>query len=180
MSKPYIDSIIVVEGKTDKQFLVSFLDAIILETNGSAISEDFLIELEQLSKNKRILVMTDPDSPGEKIRNTIIQRIPNSDHVYLDKKQCIRDGRVGLAQSSKDYVLEQLNNKVSFARTQKNDKIQLNDLVDLNLIGSAGSQANRHQLCKHLNIAPCNGKQLLQKLNWMNIELELVRNIIKL
>jgi ribonuclease M5 len=110
MNKQIIDAVIVVEGKTDKQFLLSFIEAHILETNGSAISESFLIELQEISKSKRILVITDPDSPGEKIRNSIIQAVPKSHHIFLDKKQAIHQRKVGLAQCSKEYLLYQLAN----------------------------------------------------------------------
>jgi|694.fasta_scaffold06626_13 ribonuclease M5 len=179
MNKQIIDAVIVVEGKTDKQFLLSFIEAHILETNGSAISESFLIELQEISKSKRILVITDPDSPGEKIRNSIIQAVPTSHHIFLDKKQAIHQGKVGLAQCSKDYLLYQLANEVTFSLNKSKSDITLNHLFELALIGNQASKEKRYKLCKKLNIAPSNGKQLLNKLHWMNINNNQLRNIIK-
>lgn len=179
MSKPRIDSVIVVEGKTDKQFLLSFIDAHIVETNGSAISDQCISELIELSKDKEILIITDPDSPGEKIRNTIIQKITKTSHIYLEKKDCMSNGKVGLAQSNKEYLLEKLKNRVVLDKQVKLASITLFDLYKLDLIGTPSSFEKRRSICRHLNLAICNGKQLLQKLNWMNINLELLRNFTK-
>jgi hypothetical protein len=52
-------------------------------------------------------------------------------------------------------------------------------LFELALIGNQASKEKRYKLCKKLNIAPSNGKQLLNKLHWMNINNNQLRNIIK-
>lgn len=180
MNKLKVNDVIVVEGKTDKQFLLSFIDSIILETNGSAISKAFLNELKEISRHQSILVITDPDSPGEKIRNTIIQILPESKHIYLDKTQAIHKNKVGLAQCSKDYILEKLKEKISFKRNPAHSDITLHDLLVFGLIGTNAAADKRFKLCDSLHIAPCNGKQLLQKLHWMNISKEMLKKYLSL
>ena len=178
MDKPYISEVIIVEGKTDKQFLLSFLNADIIETNGSAISEEFLNELVEISKKREVLVITDPDSPGEKIRNTIIQKIPKTNHIYLDKKDSLFNGKVGLAQCQKEYVLKKLKEVVMFNKQQLHLGITIHDLFELGLVGLESSFKKRSALCKKLKISTCNGKQLLQKVNWMKMNLDLLKGFI--
>jgi hypothetical protein len=89
------------------------------------------------------------------------------------------NGKVGLAQSNKEYLLEKLKNRVVLDKQVKLASITLFDLYKLDLIGTPSSFEKRRSICRHFNLAICNGKQLLQKLNWMNINLELLRNLTK-
>ena len=94
--KKKIDQVIVVEGESDRSFLQSFLDADIIITNGSEISEDTLCFIEELSKTREILVMTDPDSPGKRIRQIIQERIKNCKHCHIEKEKAIKGKKVGI------------------------------------------------------------------------------------
>ena len=53
--------VIVVEGKTDVQFLSSFVKADFVEVNGSAISRETISYISALSKKRKVIVLTDPD-----------------------------------------------------------------------------------------------------------------------
>ena len=81
--KDIFNGIIVVEGKTDVSVLSSFLDAEYVITNGSAIDNDVLDYLLSRSKNTQIVVLTDPDMPGKRIRDIIEARIPNVSHCFI-------------------------------------------------------------------------------------------------
>ena len=109
-----INEIIVVEGKTDKIFLESFLDVEIVTTNGSEISEDTLKFIEELSKTRDILIMTDPDTPGKRIRDIIQQRIKNCKHCYIEKEKAIKGHKVGIAETSKEDILSALKKIVTY------------------------------------------------------------------
>lgn len=61
-----VNEIIIVEGKTDTQVLKSFLDVDTIETGGSAISKETLDYIKTTSLTRDIIVMTDPDFPGNK------------------------------------------------------------------------------------------------------------------
>ena len=67
--------VIVVEGTSDINKLKNLIDADFVSVNGSAISEEILQYLEELSKQREIIVLTDPDYPGEQIRKKISQRV---------------------------------------------------------------------------------------------------------
>ena len=68
MSKLHINEVLVVEGNMDKQLLEQYIDGDILITNGSAVSDEFISMLKELSKTRKIIVFTDPDFPGKQIR----------------------------------------------------------------------------------------------------------------
>ena len=172
-----INEIIVVEGKTDKIFLESFLDAEIVTTNGSEISEDTLKFIEELSKTRDILIMTDPDTPGKRIRDIIQQRIKNCKHCYIEKEKAIKGHKVGIAETSKEDILNALEKIVTYRDdtatfTQK-------DMIDFLLVGDEKSAQYRDYLCKKLFIDKSNGKTLLKKLNMMGVTREKVEEIMK-
>ena len=77
ISKEKISDLIVVEGKSDIDFLSSFLDADFYKVNGSAINEKDIKYLKEVIKKRDIIVLTDPDYPGLQIRNKINKEIPS-------------------------------------------------------------------------------------------------------
>jgi len=98
MKKTKINAIIVVEGVTDVAFLTSFIDAELVSTNGSDVPVSTIAYLKEQSKIKPIVVLTDPDSPGQKIRAKLDEHIVNLRHCFIDKKNAVRDGKVGVAE----------------------------------------------------------------------------------
>ena len=90
MIKTKFDAIIVVEGKSDVDFIGSFIDADFVITNGSAISRETIDYLEKASEKRTIVVMTDPDSPGKRIRDAIAAEVPSVLHVFIPKEKAIK------------------------------------------------------------------------------------------
>ena len=72
-----IKEAIVVEGTYDEIRLSGFVDTVIIKTNGFSIFNDKgkLETLKTLAKNGGIVILTDSDSAGFKIRNYIRQYI---------------------------------------------------------------------------------------------------------
>lgn len=165
--KNKIREIIVVEGKTDIDFLSTFLDADFYQVHGSAISNDDINFLYKASKERGIVVLTDPDFPGERIRNIIRVKIPNSKHGFVNKELSIKNNKVGVAESTRDEVIRALNNLITYCNKQ--ESIKYCDLFELQLVGNYNSNQKRENLCKLLNIGYSNPKQLLLKLNSLNI-----------
>ena len=89
MEKLFVDGVIVVEGKSDVTFLQEFVDAIFVTTNGSEISKETIEYIKELKKNNRVIVLTDPDSPGNRIRNILNEQIDGLEHAFVDKKVSI-------------------------------------------------------------------------------------------
>ena len=84
-----INGIVVVEGKTDVSFLSSFIETEFITTNGSEISKDTIEYLKNSKKD--IYVLTDPDSPGERIRKILDENIPGLHHCFIKKENSIKN-----------------------------------------------------------------------------------------
>ena len=85
-NKTPIDAVIVVEGKSDVLFLETFLEPIdFIITNGSEISKNIINTIKEYSKKYKIIVLTDPDFPGKKIRDTINNNIENCYNAFVSK-----------------------------------------------------------------------------------------------
>ena len=88
-----IKEIIVVEGKDDTVAIKRAVDADTIETNGSAIG-DHVIEQVKLALQKRgVIIFTDPDYPGERIRKIISDKVPGCKHAFYRRKKHLLRGK---------------------------------------------------------------------------------------
>lgn len=178
--KAKIDAVIVVEGKSDIQFLESFIDAILVSTNGSDVPRETIEYLLNLSRTKDIIVLTDPDSPGKRIRDILDANIPNLKHAYVEKCKSIKKHKVGVAESSKEHVLESLKHLI-YSKDMKLGNISMEQLYQLGLTGQPNSAELRQKVMKELHLGFGNAKTMLKRINQLNItisELEkTVRNV---
>ena len=82
-----IKETIVVEGIYDKIKLSRFIDAVIIVTNGFCVfSDDRILEsIKKMADETGIVILTDSDSAGFKIRNYIKQSLPKEKvkHAYV-------------------------------------------------------------------------------------------------
>ncbi len=63
-----IKEIIVVEGKDDIQAVKSAVEAEVIATGGFGYDKEFMDKLKIAAENRGVIILTDPDYPGEKIR----------------------------------------------------------------------------------------------------------------
>lgn len=81
-----IEEIIVVEGKDDTRRIQEVVDADTIETIGSAINDDILEQIEHAQETRGVIIFTDPDFSGEKIRKTIMEVVPDAKHAFLSRQ----------------------------------------------------------------------------------------------
>ncbi|QWQ38285.1 ribonuclease M5 [Gemella sp. zg-570] len=167
-----IREIIVVEGRDDTNRVKEAFDCDTFETNGSAITREKLERLKVLNKNRGIIVLTDPDYAGKRIRNIIERHIPTAKHAYISSKKAIDSkGKIGIEAASKEDIIFALEKCYTPASELKYD-ISNDLLIELGLVGGSLSKILREKLCEELNIEYTNGKQLLNKLNMYSISKE--------
>ena len=158
--------IIVVEGIHDVSKIKSvYPNANCIITNGREISLETIECIKRLSINNDIIVFTDPDSPGEKIRNIIASAVPNCKHAFLRKKDCISNNnkKVGIEHASKEAIIEALSNV--YNNNSNNETITNQDLFNLGLNGNKDSAILRDKISNYLNIGKPNCKTFLKRLN---------------
>lgn len=161
-------ALIVVEGKTDRDLIESFLDADIITTNGSAVSRETIDFIKEARKVRDVVVLTDPDFPGKKIRDVLDANIPGLLHAYVPKEKCIKHHKVGVAESNKEVVLEALSHLIP-SSSIASPSITYADLYDLGLVSGPASAARREILNKKLHLGFTNGKSLLKRVNALGL-----------
>ena len=169
--KKIINGILVVEGKTDVAFLSTFIDAEFVTTNGSEIPSKTIEYLQKSSGNRDIFVLTDPDSPGKRIRDILDEKIPNLKHCFVSKESSIKNNKVGVAESTKDEILKALN---SFVQSKKRAPVTVtsNDLVQLGLTGQEDSFEKRKKVSEKFHLGFCNAKTFLKRVNYSGLTVE--------
>ena len=163
--------VIVVEGRDDTRRLKEvYPDIETLETNGSAINQETLKRIKLLQAQRGIIVFTDPDFPGNKIRQAVMQYVPDCKHAHLQKVDAIaKNGRgVGVEHASDEAIKEALANLVTPEKVVV-EEIESQFLFDFGLIGHPNSAKIREKLSQVLGIGYVNGKQLQKRLMMFGI-----------
>ncbi len=164
MNKIQYPAIIVVEGTSDEALISSFMDADIVVTNGSDVPRETIEYLKEAKKKRDIVVLTDPDCPGKRIRDILNREIPGLLHAFVLKEHAIKHRKVGVAESSKEDVLDALSHIVPTASSDRG-KLTMADLVELGLMGEDNSSSKRAKLERVLHLGHTNAKTLLKRVN---------------
>ncbi|NRD77459.1 ribonuclease M5 [Bacillus sp. BRMEA1] len=160
-----IKEIIVVEGKDDTTAINRAVDADTIETNGSAVNQETIEKIKRAQGTRGVIVFTDPDYPGEKIRKTIAHQVPGCKHAFLPKEAALAKGNkgIGVEHASPEAIREALKD-AQIMHEHIAEEITQEDLVTAGLIGGAGAKDRRILLGKLLKIGYTNGKQLHKRL----------------
>ena len=172
--------VIVVEGRDDTRRLKEiFPDIETIETNGSAIDKPTLERIKILNETRGVIVFTDPDFPGNKIRQTVMQAVPNCKHAYLQKVDAIaKNGSgVGVEHASDEAIKAALGNLVT-PKEAVIEEIETQFLFDFGLIGHPNSAKIRQKLSEALGIGYVNGKQLQKRLMMFGITKQQVVDVL--
>lgn len=178
MEKPVIKEIIIVEGRDDTRRLKEAVICETIETNGSAINERTLEEIEVALNSRGAIIFTDPDFPGHKIRNTIIERFPDIKEAFLPKHKALGHNSVGVEHARIEDIRAALEN-CQTSRQVKEELITIQDMQYFRLSGNSQAKERREYLTEKLNIGYANATQLRKKLNRYSISPEKVEEILK-
>ncbi len=165
-----IKEIIVVEGKDDTVAVKRAVEADTIETNGSAIPPYIIEQIKLAQSTRGVIILTDPDFPGQRIRNIIEKEVPGCKHAFLPKHLAIeKRGRgVGIEHASPEAIQEAL--KDAHTTTGLADEvITFDDLIDAGLIAGKQARSRREKLGLALKIGYANGKQLHKRLQMFQI-----------
>lgn len=185
---------IIVEGKYDKIKLSSLIDGLIITTDGFSVFKDKekTALIRQLAENQGIIILTDSDSAGFKIRNYIkgctqkgkITNIYIPDIFGKEKRKSApsKEGKLGV-EGIPINILKEAFEKAGISSENINDtpkaEITRVMLYDDGLIGKDGSERKRKTLLKELSLPYLlSVNSLLEVLNSM-YSLEEYRSALK-
>lgn len=177
MDKEIINEVIIVEGRDDTRRLKEALVCETIETNGSAVNERTMQEIEVAMSTRGAIILTDPDFPGHKIRNTILKRFPDIKEAFIPREAATGKNGIGIEHASIEAIRASLENVLVNHQVQT-EEISVQDMQFWRLSGVGDSKARREYLTEKLNIGYANAKQLRNKLNRYRIEKDRVTAIL--
>lgn len=170
-----IKEVIVVEGKDDRSKIIQAVDADIIETNGSAINKEILAQIQHAKEKRGVIVFTDPDYPGQRIRQIINQAVPGCKHAFLTADQARakhpQGKSIGIEHASITDIQQALHAVYELVDGGE-AVVTKEDLISFGLIGGAKAKERRMKLGEALLIGHTNGKQLLKRLMMFQITKE--------
>lgn len=159
-----IKEIIVVEGKDDVTAVKRALDAELITTSGFGFPKGTIERIRSAQKRCGVIIFTDPDFAGEKIRKRIAAEVPGCKHAFLPREEAKKDGDIGIENATPKSIIAALEN-VRTESLSKRDEFKQVDLIRNGLIGNQDASYRRDELGKILGIGYGNAKQFLNRLN---------------
>ncbi|GKU85029.1 ribonuclease M5 [Niallia sp. NCCP-28] len=175
-----IKEIIVVEGRDDTTAIKRAVDADTIETNGSAVNKETIEKIKLAQSIRGVIIFTDPDYPGQKIRDTITKHVAGCKHAFIPKEMALqKQGKgVGVEHASVEAIRASLKD-AHIMRESPVEQITQDDLICAQLIGGDGAKERREILGSILKIGYTNGKQLHKRLMMFQITKEEFANALK-
>lgn len=177
-----IKEAVIVEGNYDKIKIAGFLDGVIVTTHGFAVftNEDFIKTIGELARRTGIVILTDSDSAGMKIRNFVKQAASGGivKHAYVPdiagkerrKRSASAEGLLGVEGMSEEVIINALRDAGceidDCVREDKASGITKADMYMLGLTGGGNSSEVRKRLSAEIGIpAKLSANMLLDVLN---------------
>lgn len=144
---------VVVEGRYDKAKLASILDAVIIETGGFRIFKDKekLAMLREIARRQGLVILTDSDTAGFKIRRYLGGSIPKEQiiNAYIPdifgkekrKDKPSAEGKLGVEGVPAEVIRQALEQAGVFAEPaeEQTRRITKTDLMEQGFSGGANS-----------------------------------------
>ncbi|AOG61089.1 ribonuclease M5 [Spiroplasma helicoides] len=174
-----IKQIVIVEGKTDTAKLKQVFgkDNIeTIETNGLALNNETLDFIKALNRTRGVIIFTDPDGPGIKIRDTINAYLDfKCFHAFINKKEIKNEKKIGIAEAETESIKKALENIVKFD-SDNNDSISWEEFLKNDFFKTK----NRIKIANHFNWSEkINSKKLFKWLNLLNLNVDQIKKIIE-
>lgn len=167
-----IKEVIVVEGRNDTIKVQQAVDAYTIETKGLAIPESVIDQIKHAQKKRGVIIFTDPDYPGKRIRQIIQDEVPGCKHAFLtqeearDKKSLINN--LGIENASVETIQKALS-KVYSTSEEGSSWLSKNTLLAYGLVGHEKAKSRRIELGQVLRIGYANAKQFEKRLRLFQI-----------
>lgn len=159
-----IKEVIVVEGRNDMAAVKRAVDADCLETGGFGLQPYRLQQIANAARTRGIIILTDPDSAGERIRRKLSERFPDAKHAFIAKAAATAAGDIGIERAAPEAIRE----AIVKARCQEwtpAAAFTWDDLLAAGLTGIAAAAARRAALGEKLGIGYGNAKTFFRRLN---------------
>jgi ribonuclease M5 len=166
-----IREVIVVEGKKDTAAVQRAVAADTLETGGSAIGPDVIRAIRWAQDRRGVIILTDPDGAGERIRRIISEQVSGCKHAFIPREEATgRDG-VGVQHASPEAIRRALE-RVRTEEEPKEEGITWEEYLQAGLVGGEQARWRREALGEEMGIGYGNGRRFFRKLQLFRITRE--------
>ena len=174
-----MEKLYVVEGTHDESILKQIDPKIkTISVGGSEIKKDVIEFLKAQQNRFDVVLFLDPDHAGERIRNTLSQKLNQVSHIFLDKKKSIsKNGKkIGVEHASLEDLKVALNHEIKEQETKSD--LTLIFFESVGLTGKKNSKTLRIELASHFHIGYVNAKTLLKRLSWLKINQKQIKELL--
>ena len=166
-----IKEVLVVEGKMDIVAIDKAVEADCIITGGFSLKPKTLDDIEKAYKKRGIIILTDPDCAGERIRKFLAKRFPEAKHAFVPKEDATANDDIGIEQVSPEAIRTALE-KVRTLDWNPTNEFTSADLIMNGLSGSNASSERRAVIGAKLGIGYANAKTFLTRLNHYGVTRE--------
>jgi ribonuclease M5 len=159
-----IKEVIVVEGQQDIMALRKAVDAECIATGGFSLKKYTLDKIAQAYEKRGIIILTDPDSAGERIRKVLSKKFPLAKHAFISLREASAHNDIGVEQAKPEAIKAALD-KVRYMEWQPKTEFTGRDIILYGLTGVPDAVARRAAIGEVLGIGYANAKTFLYRLN---------------
>ena len=155
-----LKQVIVVEGKSDIQRIAQAVEADCIATEGFTLRKGVIDMIRVAYEKRGIIILTDPDTAGERIRRVLTKKFPNAQHAFVPRDEAFANDDIGIEQASPESIRRALST-LHVESLESSNEFSMVDLVRHGLSGMPDSAARRAIIGAKLGIGYGNGKQFL-------------------
>lgn len=159
-----IKEVLVVEGKMDVVAIDKAVEADCIITEGFNLLPRTIKNIKAAYEKRGIIILTDPDSAGERIRTYLTRRFPKAKHAFIPCEEATANNDIGIEQASPESIRKALA-KVRTMNWQPSNEFSATDLILHRLNGFPNASLRRAKLGEILGIGFANAKTFVRRLN---------------
>ena len=159
-----LKEVLIVEGKADVAAINRAIEADCITTGGFHLTRRTLENISAAYKKRGIIILTDPDSAGENIRNFLSKKFPQAKHAYIPRDEATANNDIGIEQASPESIRRALS-KVRTREINSREEFTASEMVALKLSSGTNSSKLRDKIGAALGIGYGNVKTFVRRLN---------------
>lgn len=160
--------VIVVEGKSDIARVSLAVEADMIATEGYTLRPAVVAQIRAAYEKRGIIILTDPDGPGERIRARLGALFPKALHAFVPKDEARTDNDVGIEDASPEAIRRALL-KVRPMDLARQGDFTAADLFQAGLSGGQDASLRRDRMGAILGIGYGNSRTFLKRLNHFGV-----------
>ena len=166
-----LKEVLVVEGKMDVAAVNRAVEADCIITDGFHFTGKTLPNIKAAYEKRGIIILTDPDQAGERIRKFLTKKFPNAKHAYIPREEATANDDIGVEQASPESIRKALE-KVRTVKQNPRKEFSAAEMIGLKLSGGEKSSELRDKIGAELGIGYGNVKTFVRRLNNFGITRE--------